>query len=200
MKHFAKSMMLLFALSTINLFWFQPIHASNGILEKEAQQALKDVVNDIKLKVQSYWSAGDAYPGYVVTINIVVGPRGDVISANVVDGSGDSSFDKLAIKTLFDSSPLPFPQNPKYYNYINSFNFVFRGSTISGSSKPIGERATEDSQTKQPVTNNRPTVAKSHSNDLINRVGVGAAITYIFTALIVLYVFFYSYKKIIRSI
>jgi len=43
----------------------------------------------------------------------------------VVDGSGDRLFDESAALAVRRASPLPFPADPKYHEFIKEFNFKF---------------------------------------------------------------------------
>jgi colicin import membrane protein len=55
-----------------------------------------------------------------------VSRSGEVLSANVVKSSGDSFFDKSAELAVQKASPLPFPSDPKYYEFINEFDLLFK--------------------------------------------------------------------------
>ena len=58
-------------------------------------------------------------------ISVKVTRDGEVTSANVVRSSGDAIFDRSAENAVLKASPLPFPGNPKYYEFIKEFQFKF---------------------------------------------------------------------------
>jgi len=48
-----------------------------------------------------------------------------VTFARVAESSGDRLFDESAVIAVQRASPLPFPAEPKYYEFIKEFNFKF---------------------------------------------------------------------------
>ena len=82
-------------------------------------------MGELKDKVRRNWTyAGDA-TGLQMIISVKVTRDGEVTSVNVVHGSGDPIFDRSAENAVLKASPLPFPDNPKYYEFIKQFNFIF---------------------------------------------------------------------------
>ena len=63
--------------------------------------------------------------GLVATIRVKVSPDGSVQSARIVNSSGDARFDQSAQIAVKKASPLPFPTDPRYYEFINEFDMVF---------------------------------------------------------------------------
>jgi len=48
-----------------------------------------------------------------------------VTFVRVAQGSGDPLFDESAVVAVQRASPLPFPTEPKYYEFIREFQFKF---------------------------------------------------------------------------
>ena len=83
------------------------------------------MVGEIEDKVRRNWTyAGDA-TSLEMTISVKVTRDGYVTSAKVVRSSGDAIFDRSAENAVLKASPLPFPDNPKYYEFIKEFQFKF---------------------------------------------------------------------------
>jgi colicin import membrane protein len=87
--------------------------------------SLGALVGEIENKVHNNWTyAGDA-TGLEVIISVKVTRDGEVASANEWRSSGDPIFDRSAVNALRKASPLPFPDDPRCYEYIKEFNFIF---------------------------------------------------------------------------
>ena len=83
------------------------------------------LVGEIESKVHNNWAyAGDA-TGLEVIISVKVTRDGEVASANEWRSSGDPIFDRSAVNALRKASPLPFPDDPRCYEHIKEFNFIF---------------------------------------------------------------------------
>ncbi len=94
-------------------------------LISSCSSALGTLVGEIENKVHNNWAyAGDA-TGLEVIISVKVTRDGEVASANEWRSSGDPIFDRSAVNALRKASPLPFPDNPNYYEFIKEFNFIF---------------------------------------------------------------------------
>jgi len=63
--------------------------------------------------------------GLTALIRVRVAPNGAVTFARLVQGSGDELFDQSAVVAVQRASPLPFPAEPKYYEFIKEFQFKF---------------------------------------------------------------------------
>ena len=87
--------------------------------------ALGALVGEIEGKAHNNWAyAGDA-TGLEVIISVKVTRDGEVASANEWRSSGDPIFDRSAVNALRKASPLPFPDDPRCYEHIKEFNFIF---------------------------------------------------------------------------
>ncbi len=94
--------------------------------QNDAETALSALVDRIGAAVESNWRRPlNSQQGLVALISVKVARNGEVLSANVVKSSGDRFFDQSAEVAIKKASPLPFPSNPKYYEFINEFNFKF---------------------------------------------------------------------------
>ena len=97
-------------------------------LEAErVQGALQEYMAHVAAKVENNWLRPPGSPGGLkCTVNVKLIPGGDVVSARVVQGSGDPLFDDSAEKAVLKASPLPVPSDPSVAKHFRDFNFVFR--------------------------------------------------------------------------
>ena len=94
--------------------------------QTEAANALTALVDRIATAIENNWRRPlNSTQGLQATILVKVGRNGEVLSANVVKSSGDQYFDQSAEIAVQKASPLPFPTDPKYYEFINEFNLLF---------------------------------------------------------------------------
>ena len=94
---------------------------------KEAGDALSALVDRIAAAVEDNWRRppNTRAAGLTAIIRVKVAPDGRVISVRVTRGSGNPNFDQSAEIAVEKASPLPFPENPKYYEFISEFDFKF---------------------------------------------------------------------------
>ena len=94
--------------------------------QNDAGDALSALVDRIAAAVENNWRRPrTSQSGLTVTIRVKVARDGRVASARVTRSSGDPFFDQSAELAVHKASPLPFPDNPEYYEFINEFNFKF---------------------------------------------------------------------------
>ena len=94
--------------------------------QNDAGDALSALVDRIAAAVENNWRRPRAsQSGLTVTIRVKVARDGRVASARVTRSSGDPFFDQSAELAVHKASPLPFPDNPEYYEFINEFDFKF---------------------------------------------------------------------------
>lgn len=93
----------------------------------EAGTALQLASGAIQAAIRSNWIEPPiSTTGLEALIRINVNPGGEVTSAQVVKSSGNSLFDRSAEIAVLKASPIPIPNNPKYYQFIKEFNINFR--------------------------------------------------------------------------
>lgn len=91
-------------------------------IQAEAQQAMMSFSSRITSAIEREWNRpASVRAGLVADIKIRVSRNGDVLSAQVVKSSGDAFFDRSAEVATKKASPLPFPPDPRYYEYNNTF-------------------------------------------------------------------------------
>ncbi|MDA7967682.1 MAG: cell envelope integrity protein TolA [Gammaproteobacteria bacterium] len=91
-----------------------------------AEDALSALIGRIAAKVERNWRRPQtSRAGLRATIRVRVARDGSVTGARVTRGSGDPFFDQSAERAVLKASPLPFPQNPQYYEFIDTFDFKF---------------------------------------------------------------------------
>ena len=80
--------------------------------EEHENAEIKKYENLIDGKVSRNWIYLDSYgKGLVCVIKIRLLPSGDVLSANVIQSSGNIAFDRSAELAALKASPLPVPKN-----------------------------------------------------------------------------------------
>jgi colicin import membrane protein len=93
--------------------------------EHEAVSAFGALAWAIQQQVSSNWSEPGDFSGMSVSFLVKVDRDGNVISVTITKKSGDARLDESAENAIFKASPLPFPTEPRYYEYLKEFNFVF---------------------------------------------------------------------------
>ena len=92
----------------------------------EAENALAALVDRIAAAAENNWRRPwNSSPGRVALIRVRVARNGEVLSAHVVKSSGDQAFDESGEIAIKKASPLPFPSDPEYYEFIKEFNIKF---------------------------------------------------------------------------
>ncbi|MEM7195930.1 MAG: cell envelope integrity protein TolA [Pseudomonadota bacterium] len=104
----------------------QELAEERGRTQAEAVTAMTALIDRIATAVESNWRRPQgSQSGLVAVIRVKVAPTGDVQSARVVRSSGDPRFDQSAEVAVKKASPLPFPSERKYYEFINEFDLKF---------------------------------------------------------------------------
>ena len=94
--------------------------------ENDADTAMNALVDRIASVVENNWRRPQtSQSGLTAIIGVKVARDGRVLSAWVIRTSGDLDFDASAQIAVRKASPLPFPSEPHYYEFINEFNFKF---------------------------------------------------------------------------
>ena len=94
--------------------------------KKDAGTAFRALEYRIKAVVENNWRRPHtSQSGLTATIRVKVARGGRVLSARVIRTSGDPDFDHSARIAVLKASPLPFPSEPHYYEFINEFNLEF---------------------------------------------------------------------------
>ena len=94
--------------------------------QARAESALSQFIPYIQQKVQNSWRrpAGSP-PGLSCVIQVKLIPGGEVVSAKVVQSSGDALFDRSVETAVLKASPLPLPDDPAMFKYFREINFRF---------------------------------------------------------------------------
>ena len=94
--------------------------------QTQAYSAIGALVGRIGAKVRENWNKPlGSMTGLETVISVKVQRTGEVVSVKVVKSSGDHFFDQSAENAVYKASPLPFPDEPRYYEFIKEFNFKF---------------------------------------------------------------------------
>jgi colicin import membrane protein len=100
-------------------------------LQEEAEQRralseLEKFIPYIQDKVQRNWIRPPGSPeGLVCVVNVRLIPGGEVVSATVVQGSGDPVFDRSVESAVLKASPLPLPSDATLFRHFREINFKF---------------------------------------------------------------------------
>ena len=80
----------------------------------------------IKEQVSKNWSEPGDFSGLSVAFLVKVDRQGKVLSVKMTRPSGNARLDESAENAIFKASPLPFPGEARFYEYLKEFNFVFK--------------------------------------------------------------------------
>ena len=96
--------------------------------KQDAYSALGSLVGAIKGKIEGNWSNRLACSGQEVTISVKVNVSGEVTAVKVVGDSGDDACRRSAENAVYKASPLPFPDNPRFFKWLDQEN---RGKVLN---------------------------------------------------------------------
>ncbi|MEC8887978.1 MAG: TonB C-terminal domain-containing protein [Pseudomonadota bacterium] len=95
--------------------------------KQDAYSALGSLVVEIKDKIQGNWSNLRACSSQEVTISVKVNINGEVTAVKVVGDSGDDACRRSAENAVYKASPLPFPDNPRFFKWLDQeFQIIFK--------------------------------------------------------------------------
>jgi TonB family protein len=94
--------------------------------ESEAVSAFSAVAWAIKERVSQNWNEPGDFSGLSVAFLVKVDRQGNVLSVRMNRSSGNARLDESAENAIFKASPLPFPGEARFYEYLKEFNFVFK--------------------------------------------------------------------------
>ena len=95
--------------------------------KQDAYSALGSLVGAIKGKIEGNWSNRLACSGQQVTISVKVNISGEVTAVKVVGDSGDDACRRSAENAVYKASPLPFPDNPRFFKWLDQeFQIKFK--------------------------------------------------------------------------
>lgn len=94
---------------------------------QKAYAALRGKVAEIQHKIKRNWTRpAGSDPNLSVTVGVEVDKSGHVRAVDVAKSSGSQIFDDSAVSAIKRASPLPFPAEEEFYEYISRFRFSFR--------------------------------------------------------------------------
>ena len=87
----------------------------------------------IEARVSAAWVAVPQSKGLhcIVRVRLIAG--GQVVSARIVQSSGNSVFDRSVIAAIYNAAPLPVPHSATKLQYLNPLTFVFTAPKGSSS-------------------------------------------------------------------
>ncbi len=96
--------------------------------EYEAVSAFGALAWAIQEQVSRNWSESGDFTGMSASFLVKVDRQGRVTEVIMTHSSGDARLDESAENAIYKASPLPFPSEARYYEYLKEFNFVFKPS------------------------------------------------------------------------
>jgi colicin import membrane protein len=94
--------------------------------QRRALTELEKFIPYIQDKVQRNWIRPPGSPeGLVCVVNVQLIPGGEVVSAKVIQSSGDALFDRSVESAVLKASPLPLPNDTTLFRYFREINFKF---------------------------------------------------------------------------
>ena len=63
--------------------------------------------------------------GLKCVVSVRLAPGGEVLSANVVRSSGNTTFDRSVENAVYKAAPLPLPEDPTLFNNFREIEFLF---------------------------------------------------------------------------
>ena len=103
-----------------------PSDTQNHRDEADALAAFGSVAWAIKEQISKNWSEPGDFSGLRVAFLVKVDRGGNVLSIRMTRSSGNARLDQSAENAIFKASPLPFPDEERFYEYLKEFNFVFK--------------------------------------------------------------------------
>jgi colicin import membrane protein len=95
-------------------------HAARTVSEVSKYKAL------IQQRVIRSWNRPvGAAKGMKCVVSVRLTPGGEVLSATVVQSSGNAQFDRSAEYAVYKAAPLPLPQDPSLFDNFREFNLDF---------------------------------------------------------------------------
>ncbi len=95
--------------------------------QARASQALSKYVPRIQQKVEDNWRLPPrGAEGCNPTVRVNLAPDGKVLSAKIVNSSGDSICDRSVELAFRKASPIPIPLDPDLYSEFKTIDFPFR--------------------------------------------------------------------------
>ena len=111
--------------------------AARAAAARAAAAAARGVVSRykalIEARVSAAWVAVPQSKGLhcIVRVRLIAG--GQVVSARIVQSSGNSVFDRSVIAAIYNAAPLPVPHSATKLQYLNPLTFVFTAPKGSSS-------------------------------------------------------------------
>lgn len=110
--------------------------AAQAAAQKAALAAARGVVDRykalIQARVSAAWVPVPGASGLRCDVSVRVIAGGQVVSARIVQSSGNAVFDRSVVAAIYNAAPLPVPKSAAKLQYLNPFTFVFKapkGST-----------------------------------------------------------------------
>lgn len=88
--------------------------------------ALTELQEQIRLAVKRKWQRPAGSDGLTAEVEVHVAVGGLVRAVRIVRSSGNAFFDRSVENAVHLASPLPFPTEPKFYEFIGKFNIKFK--------------------------------------------------------------------------
>ena len=101
----------------------QAIAAARAAAEDDAE--ISRYVVAIRNRVRQSFTILPGLDGLTCTLRIMLIPGGEVSQVEVMQSSGNATFDRQAENAVRKAAPLPVPANPRLFQQLRSISFVF---------------------------------------------------------------------------
>ena len=101
----------------------QAIAAARAAAEDDAE--ISRYIVAIRNRVRQSFTILPGLDGLTCTLRIMLIPGGEVSQVEVMQSSGNATFDRQAENAVRKAAPLPVPANPRLFQQLRSISFVF---------------------------------------------------------------------------
>lgn len=99
---------------------------SKAMADARTQDIISQYVGLIGEKVQRNWiQPPTSRAGLSCVVQVQLMPSGDVVTVQIVQGSGDAAFDRSVEAAVYRAAPLPLPPDPGMFENFRTVQFRF---------------------------------------------------------------------------
>lgn len=98
---------------------------------QQLQGVVDEYVAKIRQAVEQNWLPPIGMNQVTCVVYVLLAPKGVVISAKVIDSSGNKAFDNSAVTAVFKTSPLPVPSDPKLFNRFRELRLTMSPKDVT---------------------------------------------------------------------
>ena len=96
-------------------------------IKAKQQRDISGFINGIDGRITTNWTRPISMQSNLsCKVRVKLKRNGGVTSATIAQSSGDALFDKSALNAVYNSSPLPMPNDPDVYKELKAITFTFK--------------------------------------------------------------------------